>query len=130
MAKEIQLPSGATLEITLAPFKEGRALYQAIAEEAKGVKLDMQADIDGNLIKDLFCTGIASKKIEISLADCLKRCTYKGLKVTDDLFEPEDSRQDYLPMLYEVAKENVSPFMKSLYAQFGDMFQKVKSSLA
>ena len=125
----MKLPSGAELEITPAPFKEAKALYMAVADELKGLRLNPEAEVDVNFFKDLFCTGLASKKIETALADCMKRVTYNGLKITDDTWEPLDARQDYLTACFEVAKENISPFTKSLSAQFGDVLQKLKGSL-
>lgn len=125
--KEVSLPSGAKLNITLAPFKDSRALYQAILEEAKVLKLDPTAEIDVNLYKDLVCLGLSSKKIEACLWKCMERATYDGLKMTEDTFEPETARDDYMTVCFEVAKENIQPFTKSLYAQYADMLQKIQS---
>lgn len=116
--KETKLPSGAILKIQLAPFADSRALYQAILEEARGLKLDMSADVDGNFYKDIFCVGFSSKKIEACVWKCIERCLYNDLKMNLDTFEPEEARADYAVVLFEVTKENVSPFTKDLYAQF------------
>ncbi len=129
MGKKIKLPSGAELEITMAPFAVAKALYQACADEMRTLKLDMQADVDGNFWKDLFCAGVSSKKIEVALDKCLERCTYNSLKINGDTFEPEDARQDYLTVCYEVTRENVHPFMKSLFVQYAGIFQGLKSTL-
>lgn len=115
---EMGLPSGAKLKIQPAPFAESKALFQAILEEMASLKLDMEAEIDGNFLKDLFCVGLSSKKIDAALAPCVRRCLYNGQKITDDLFEDEKARGDYIDVIYEVAKENVLPFTKSLYAQY------------
>lgn len=132
--REVKLPSGAILKITPAPFADARALYQAVMEEAKGLKLDPNADVDVNLYKDLFCVGLTSKKIESALWDCFKRCTYDSgagdLKITTDSFEPVERRDDYLTVCFEVAKENVQPFMKSLYAQYSQILGTVQNALA
>lgn len=114
---KVDLPSGAKLEITISPFAQAKTLYQSVMEECKGIKLGSSSDL-GDLIKDLFCIGLSSKKIEAALMDCLKRVTYNGLKISDDTFEPEDARQDYIHVNYEVAKANLQPFMKNLYAQY------------
>lgn len=123
------LPSGAKLEITLAPFKDGRALYQAVAEELKGLKLDPNADVDVNLFKDLFCVGIASKKIETALDVCMRRATYNGLKITDDTWESVEARGDYLTACMEIAAENIQPFMKPLFAQYADIIAKLQRAI-
>jgi hypothetical protein len=116
--REVTLPSGAKLNVALAPFADSKALYQALLEEAKGVKMDPQAEVDVNLFKDLFCAGLSSKKIEAAAMECAKRSIYNGEKLTLECFEPENARQDFYPMLFEVTKENVSPFTNDLYAKF------------
>lgn len=115
---DINLPSGSKLKITVSPFVTARALYQAILEEAKNLKLDPNAEIDVNLRKDLFCLALSSQKIQVCLDKCMERVTYNGIKISADTFEPVAARDDYLLACFEVAKANISPFMKSLFAQF------------
>ena len=124
------LPSGAELEVTMSPFKIAKALYMAVADEMKALKLDPKAEVDVNFWKDLMCTGVASKRIEEALAECMKRCTYKGLKITDDTWEPVEARGDYLQACFEVAKENILPFTKDLFAKYGGILQKLKDTPA
>jgi len=121
------MPSGAVLKITPAPFAEAKALYQAVLEELRGVNLDPNAEIDTNLFKDIFCVGLSSKKIETALAACMKRATYKDLKIDDQTFEPLEARQDYVLVCFEVAKENIAPFAKSLYAEFSPLLAKIQT---
>jgi len=127
---EKKLPSGATLKFTLAPFAEAKALYQSCLEELRGLRVDPKEEVDVNLFKDLFCTGLSSKKIEACLEVCLKRAIYnngKGdLKIGDDTFEPVEARQDYIPACFEVAKENIAPFVKSLYAEYSPLWEKIQ----
>lgn len=101
-----------------APFADAKALYQATMLELKELKLDGSTNLDYNFVKDIVCAGLSSKKFEAAVQACMKKATYDGLPVTDDAFEPVEKRQDYIPMLYEVVKENITPFMKGLYAQF------------
>lgn len=119
--KEVKLPSGAVLNINVAPFKDSRNLYQAVLEEGKALKLDPGAEIDVNLYKDLACIFLASKKVENALWVCMGRCLYNGMKIVEDTFEPESARDDYLRVMFEVAKENVLPFTKSLYAEYSQV---------
>lgn len=114
MTKDVLLPSGANLKITLSPFAVSRALYQAILEEGKTLALDPTADVDVNLFKDLFCAGFSSKKIEAALEECFKKCLYNTVHITKDTFEPEEARQDYPIVCWEVAYANISPFLKHL----------------
>lgn len=117
--KEIKLPSGNVLQMGHTPFSESKALYQALLEEAKGVQFDSKQDFAA-VIKDMFCAGFSSKKIEACLEVCLKRCLYAGLKIEnlDKMFDSKESRQDYSVICIEVVQENIGPFTKGLYAEF------------
>ncbi len=116
-----KLPSGATLKIQPASFAVSKALYQALLRELKSVQVNTTVEV-GNFFKDLFCVGFASADIEACLWECFKRCTYnsgKGdLKIDEQTFEPVACRDDYMKVCVEVAKENVLPFGKSLYAEY------------
>jgi hypothetical protein len=126
----MKLSSGAELKITLAPFTDARALYQAVLEEAVRVKCDPQQDLDTNFFKDVFCIGLSSKKIEAALWKCMEKVLYNGMKITDETFEPEAARGDYLEVCAAVAEENIRPFVKNLSAKFSPMLEKLKSALA
>lgn len=125
---DIILPSGAKLKITLSPFVVSKALFEAVSAEAKDMRLDPQSDIDLNLMKNLFCAGFSSKKIDSALQECMKKCTYKGVRLTDDTFEPEDARQDYVSVCLEVALANLRPFTKNLFAELNRIGEKLGSS--
>lgn len=117
MTKEISLPSGSKIEITPAPMAEAKKLYQAIASELLRLRFNAEEDV-AVLIKNVLCLSIASPEIEAALEPCLRRCTYNGPKITAETWEPVQAREDYLDVCYEVAKENVGPFTRSLFAQF------------
>jgi hypothetical protein len=130
MIEPIKLPSGAELRITLAPFTVAKSLYQAVLEETKLVRLDANMDIDTNLLKDLFCIGLSSKKIEAALDDCMKRCLYNNLKITADTFEAEEARQDYITVCFEVGKANIEPFLKALMPKLKQLSAIIPKSQA
>lgn len=131
--KEVKLPSGAILKITPSPFKEAKALYQALLKEARGVAFSTKTDMAA-LYKELFCAGFSSPEIEKCLWECFKRCTYdsgKGdLRINDETFEPVEARDDYMVVCMEVAKVNVLPFVKSLYAEFQRALSMTESTPA
>lgn len=127
--QKVDLPSGAVLEITLAPFADAKALYQAVLDELKGLKFNPEDEIDVNFIKDLFCSGFSSKKVEAALDLCFKRVLYNGQKIDKDTFEPEEARQDYLMACIEVAKANILPFVKSLFADYSHILERLKASV-
>lgn len=130
--KEVQLPSGAILKITVAPFKDSKALYQAVVEELKAIKIDatveMNPAINITFYRDLLCTLLPSKKIEAALWECMKRSLYNDNRMSEATFEPVETRDDYLYACFEVAKENILPFMKSLYAEYAPLLGKAASS--
>lgn len=123
---EKKLPSGAVLKITLSPFAISRALYQAVAEEARGLKVEAKTEIDVNLFKDLACLALASKKIEAAVWECMKRATYNDNKITEETFEKREARDDYFMVMFEVARENILPFTKSLYAEYSHLLEALK----
>jgi len=132
--KEITLKSGAVLKITLSPFAESRALYQAILEELKPLNIGGEKEFS-QLFKDLVCTGFSSRKVEFCLETCFKRCTYKGindkdgLKIDKDSFEKEENRQDYIPVCIEVIKENIMPFLKGLFVEYRQFLALIEKNL-
>jgi hypothetical protein len=128
--RSIQLPSGAELKIGLAPFSEANALFKAVGVELKNLKVTLDTDLDVNLLKDVVCSAVASDKIESCIWDCMKKCVYNESRITKETFEPEEARQDYYVALFEVAKENLLPFTKSLSAQFADILKKVNRAQA
>lgn len=114
---EVKLPSGAVLKVQVAPFAEAKALYQAVLEEVKSIQFGGGTDM-ASLFKDLACIGFSSKKIEKCLEDCMKRCLYNDMKIDKDTFEPVERRDDYFVVCMAIAKENIHPFAKSLYAEY------------
>lgn len=115
--RDVKLPSGATLKVTASPFADSKALYQAVLREIRNVPVSSKMEMS-SLYKDLFCIGFSSPEIEACLWKCFARCLYSGQKITEDTFEPIESRDDYMMVCTEVAKENIGPFGKSLYAEY------------
>lgn len=111
--KEVNLESGSVLKILDTPFAESKALYQAVLEEGKGLNIPSDGNV-GQMLKDFFCIGFSSKKIDAALSVCLKRCLYNDLKIDDKTFEPIAARQDYTKICMSVIEENITPFTKGL----------------
>ena len=131
--KEMKLPSGAILKIGLSPFSDAKELCQAVLKEVKKLEFSSKTEMS-TLYKEIFCAGFSSKNIEKYLWKCMQRCTYndgKGdLKIDDQTFESVTAREDYMSVCIEVAKENIMPFMKSLYAEFQRILATVESTPA
>ena len=120
---KVSLPSGAALEMTLAPFLEGERLFSATAECLKTVKVDglNTEDLTTSFesLKQAFLACITSKELKEALLACLKRCTSNGQRITSwDLFEDINAREDYLSICWEVCKFNLAPFTKNLFSKF------------
>lgn len=112
--EEKQLPSGASLKISLAPFADAKNFYQVFLSELRTINLDPNRDIEHEMIRELFLLGFSSKKLDAALAPCMARALYSGSRIVDDTFEPEKAREDYLHVCWEVAYANLRPFMKNL----------------
>lgn len=130
----VSLPSGAELEMTLAPFMEGERLFTATAECVKGVKIDGNAEVSDltsnlNSLKDMFLSCLTSKEMKDAILACLKRCTYNKQRITSwDIFDDVKAREDYLAVCWEVVKFNLTPFTKSLISKFSGLLENVKTN--
>jgi hypothetical protein len=89
-----------------------------VLEELRGISVRDDEEIGVNLLKDVFCAGFSSKKIEAALSKCVKKALYNDLPINEDTWEPAVARQDYMKAMIEVAKTNIAPFVKSLSAEF------------
>lgn len=117
----IPLPSGATLEMQIASFKDSSKLMRTVADELTKVQLELKsvdlkdlAGQDVNSLKNAVFGLLASAALEQAIFDCTKGCTIDGVKVTRDSFESQETRGDYMLVAWEVIKMNLLPFIKSL----------------
>lgn len=126
--KQITLPSGSILELDSAPFQEACRLRRIVAAELKAVSLsglDSDADISLKalaslsgptleVLKGTVCQVLASEALESAVFSCAAKSLLNGQRITRDTFEPENMRQDYLPVAWEVVKHTLAPFFASL----------------
>lgn len=124
----IKLPSGAELQITLSPFSVGKELFKTCSKDLVPLRLDMNAHVDGNFYKDVFLTLVSSDNVEKCVWKCMERCLYNKQRITEDTFESEEARGDYLDVMFEVAKANIMPFTKHLYARYSHILDLIKFS--
>lgn len=114
---KIKLASGAEMEIQIAPFPVAKALYQAVLTELQRVKVSLNGDAE-DLLKNLFCVAFSSREIEDCIWACFERVLINKVRVNKNTFEPVEMRGDYIQACMEVAKINILPFGKSLFAEF------------
>lgn len=116
---QIQLKSGAMLELKMAPFSKGTKLFKVIAAELKGVEIEL-GDIgnlgsrDINSLKNVVFQLIGSDALESAFFDVAQHSLHNGQKIIRATFEPEDARGDYLSTAWEVIKFNIAPFLSGL----------------
>lgn len=128
MSIKIILSSGAKLEITPLPYLKAWSVSQIVIKEVEKIGLDpkdlksidfnnpMAADVLN--FKNPLCAVLASESILEAAKTCMERCTYNGLRIDDDTFERIEARQDFLPVVFSVLKENISPFFANLFSYF------------
>lgn len=128
--QKVTLPSGAELEMTMVPFSEGRKLQIAVSKALKSVNLSVELDsINANALKDAFIEISTSKEVEDAILACLKRCTYNNERILNwDFFEDVNKREDFYSVCWEVAKFNLYPFTKRLFAQLSTLLNKKEQS--
>ena len=129
MTKECTTVNGnAELILNEATFADCLILQSVIMEEAKKLKIDIgeiEIDFGGasvtsllDSIKDLFLGLMTSEKFDRIVFQCLKNCTYNGIKITKQLFDDvPEARGDYYQIIKECLEINLSPFLKSLTSQ-------------
>ena len=131
---KVSLPSGAVLEMTLAPFLEGERLFSATAECLKAVNLDGNVNLEDltssfNSLKNAVLGCLTSRELKDALLACLKRCTYNGQRISSwDVFEDVNAREDYLTVCWEVVKFNLTPFTKNLFSKFSMSLASAKTN--
>ena len=120
-SEPISLPSGASLEIQIAPFATSHKLWQTIARELTRVEFtfDMSAIEDAsardfNSLKNAVFQVLQSDAVDAAMRDCAKRCLYNHQRITDSTFDSVEARADYLPVAWEVTLANIRPFANSL----------------
>lgn len=120
--REVELPSGAIMKIQVAPFKDAKNLYQVLLREFKALEFTAKTDHEV-LFKNLFCAAFSSVAVEKALWECFKSCTYNTgngeKKMSEDTFEPVEARDDFTLACWEVGQENIAPFWKSLWREYG-----------
>ena len=121
---EYELPSGSKLDVTPLDFGEAFAVFQQVAKIIGLLELDL-AGIDVGkdfLAQDLvkfkrpLAQVLSNHELEKAGKQCLKKCTYNGLKVTDSTWNDIDARKDYLFAMFFALKDNCGPFLEGAFS--------------
>jgi hypothetical protein len=117
------LKSGHILTVSLAPFSDANKLLKTVARELTAVSFDLDlgnvdlakiAPKDINTLKNAAFQLLQSEAVETALFKCMERCLYDGQRITRETFDGPEARADFLPVAWEVMKENLTPFFKNL----------------
>lgn len=134
-SKIFELPSGATLSVTVAPFADAWALMKASLKTLKGMDLtaeDLKRDMATllstpsalALILDRIVDFATSSEVESAMWRCAQRSLYipagsdpafPGTKVNQNLFDDpvhgNSAREDYTRILMAILEVNCKPFL-------------------
>jgi hypothetical protein len=120
--------NGKELDITLGSFQEADNLFKAVCRALKGNKIDLPESLKSDLsagqlsgILDMLLSVISDDEIESCIFECAKRCgigpTHE--KINIEYFDREENRQEYIPVMLEIAKANLAPFMSGITSSLG-----------
>lgn len=127
--KEFELLSGKKLVVNIANFGTAIQLSQALLKCLKNADIKFDKDslnsLDfANLTENPMLIGAFAKAaldaftdstIDVVFWEMAKKCTYDGLRVTEELFNNSiDARQDFYQLKFIILKENVLPFFPQL----------------
>ena len=131
MTEKITLPSGAILDITLMPFETAWEVSQMVTKEIEKLAIDPSVmhmfsrdeKTDVNLseifnLKGPICSILANPVLVDAAKICFFKCTYNDVRIDKNTFEKVECRSDFIPAIYFVLKENLSPFFGSLLSFF------------
>ncbi len=131
------------LQVTPSSFRDALQLEKAIASAISSSSLkisfdsldtknlanaEISDDTLGEVIKTML-TVVVDDSVEKTLFDCAKKANYDKVKIDEDFFEDVENRELYFPIMIEIVKVNVGPFVKSLFSQFGGLIGNLKGIL-
>ena len=115
------LPSGAVLDITLLPYEQAWEVSQCVAAVFEKIDFDFSAFKDQDIksinvldLKGPFLKLLSDKTIIEQAKKCWIKCKVNDLRIDSMTFEKAEMRKDFLPTVYHVIKENISPFFENL----------------
>jgi hypothetical protein len=126
------------LKITPSSFKTAKELERSIgvALNQNRISLNLDGDIDliessisgeniGELLRSVLNIAV-SREVEENLFKCCERAIYDNEKINIEFFEKVENRSLYYPIMIEIIKVNVYPFIESLFSQFGALIKTPK----
>lgn len=123
-----KLESGSELEVWLADFPSGHALYKAVTRELSKYNL-----VEGTA-ENLAMVMTSSEDVDSALWPCMGKAVYTGhgyekKKITQDMFEKSEVRSDLVEIQREVLGYNLIPFSPAIGSLLIAALRKNISSL-
>ena len=87
----------------------------------------MDMDLDLNFFKGFAGRMLYNKEINNLMWRCMVRCSIDDVAINRDTFEDVSLREDYIEICAYVILENLSPFLKGLYAKLGGVSKRLFS---
>lgn len=120
------------LKVRASDWKNVIKLKSCIQQELLKVDVNLdlgkmksiEDDLDINILKDVLFKVDSSPVVYEAIFECLKDCTYRNEKITEDFFNVKENRELYYPIVIECLKVNIEPFFKSLASEFSKAFKK------
>jgi hypothetical protein len=117
----ITLKSGHILEVGAPDFGPAKELAKAVTRELLSVDLsletlNLQELVANNFngLKNAVLKVASSDEVEKAVFACMTQTLLQGKPINGTTFQPEDMRQDYLPVVWEVMKRALAPFFAGL----------------
>lgn len=119
--KKFELQSGATLNVTTAPFQDANALLKALMKAAEGLPLAANPmEMDLAMLKDALIHAATSDAVEDALFKCFQRVQYDSQKMNRDLLDDpkigDKVRGDYFMVCWHVIEVNCGPFFEQAFS--------------
>lgn len=95
-------------------FKLKSAIQKALLEN----NINLEKALDEDLTMVLMALD-SSEEVFKCMFDCLKKSTYNDIRITYDVFEDEQAKQDLYEVFFYCLKVNIYPFFKPLLSRFG-----------
>jgi hypothetical protein len=117
----VPLPSGATLKINDAPFRDAHSLYQSVLKMLVFAEVP-EGKTKKDVIMDYLPLTLSSPEVHQSVMKCFQRAIYShpeiangsDQKITEATFEPLVARGDFVLVCIEVMTQNLDPFLSGL----------------
>lgn len=95
-------------------FRLKSKIQKALLEN--GIKLEQALNED---LSQIIMALDSSEDVFNSMFECLKKSTYNDIRITPEVFENPEAREDLYEVFFYCLKVNIYPFLKPLLSRFG-----------